>query len=371
MDWLTQKRERLADFGVIIALLLLLVLDVQASMLNVGAVGYAFLSFTGYEPLRMRRGWSIPASLCCLAIGGASHLYSDPAVLLRAALAMTFVLALIVEWSQTLKRVRATRHQLAQLHDLSTRQLLGDASQDSSSERSGILDASIGATPLATEDSELQTDQFDPRDSEDSSQPSSVVDGVSFEPRPSRSSLETCERLEATRAFSQATLDGIRAIALKERQVDMHLAKCRAEGFLSKFQLDCIRGGRERDLRVGRYTVESVIGRGAMGVVYLALDRARGRQVALKMYRNPGDHLARIRREMAVLEKLAHPNIVVALEVGQSSGRHFIAMEYVEGETLHQCVKRSGPLAPDVGIASHLAGRRRAGASSCARDSPS
>ena len=87
-----------------------------------------------------------------------------------------------------------------------------------------------------------------------------------------------------------------------------------------------------------------------MGVVYRALDRERSEHVALKLFRDRRSNLMLIRREMAVISELAHPNIVTALDVGESDRQHFIAMEIVEGETLQDLVRRDGPLQENVAI---------------------
>ncbi|MBS2025010.1 MAG: protein kinase, partial [Deltaproteobacteria bacterium] len=90
--------------------------------------------------------------------------------------------------------------------------------------------------------------------------------------------------------------------------------------------------------RVGRYQVLSIVGAGAMGVVYLALDTELQRRVALKLQR-PTDQAADQRRllllrEAQAMARLAHPNTVAVHEVGAHEGQIFIAMEYVEGQTL-------------------------------------
>ena len=96
--------------------------------------------------------------------------------------------------------------------------------------------------------------------------------------------------------------------------------------------------------RLGRYELLGEIGRGAMGVVYLARDPLIGRQVALKVFRvgfsASDDELrnlyARFIREAQSAGILSHPNIVTVHDVAQADGESpaFIAMEYVEGQTL-------------------------------------
>lgn len=94
--------------------------------------------------------------------------------------------------------------------------------------------------------------------------------------------------------------------------------------------------------RFGRYEVCDTIGRGAMGVVYLAEDPVIGRKVAIKVveaHEGLEKHelaqlQARFEREFQSAGRLSHPNIVSVHDVGQEDGNSFIAMEYVPGESL-------------------------------------
>lgn len=93
--------------------------------------------------------------------------------------------------------------------------------------------------------------------------------------------------------------------------------------------------------RIGKFEILRLIGQGAMGEVYLAKDRAIGREVALKVIRpalaglDPGGELqARFQREARSAGLLNHPNIVTVFEFGEEEGLFFLAMEYVPGEDL-------------------------------------
>lgn len=92
----------------------------------------------------------------------------------------------------------------------------------------------------------------------------------------------------------------------------------------------------------GPYTIQEQLGAGGMGEVYLAEDVRLGRKVALKLL-DPalsGDSEWRTRflREARLASGLDHPNICTVHEVGESHGRQFIAMQYVEGQTLKQVI---------------------------------
>jgi serine/threonine protein kinase len=99
----------------------------------------------------------------------------------------------------------------------------------------------------------------------------------------------------------------------------------------------------------GHYRILEKIGQGGMGEVYLGDDTSLQRKVALKflppeMQKDPSAHL-RFMREAKSAAALDHPYICHINEVGEAEGRYFIVMEYVEGETLQERLKR-GPLSP-------------------------
>lgn len=110
--------------------------------------------------------------------------------------------------------------------------------------------------------------------------------------------------------------------------------------------------------QIGRYRIVAELGRGAMGVVYRALDPAIGRTVALKTIRlaefvDPVEQ-ARLRerllREARAAGVLSHPNIVTVYDVGEEQGLAWIAMEYVAGPTLEQVLSRPEALKPEVAL---------------------
>ena len=96
--------------------------------------------------------------------------------------------------------------------------------------------------------------------------------------------------------------------------------------------------------RVGRYLIRRLLGAGGMGEVFLAEDTELGRHVALKLL--PPDTTAdehaqkRLLREARAAATLAHPHICAVYDVGESGGHRFIAMQYLEGETLDARLKR-------------------------------
>ncbi len=100
----------------------------------------------------------------------------------------------------------------------------------------------------------------------------------------------------------------------------------------------------------GRYSIDRELGRGGMGVVYLAKEVDLDRPVAIKLL--PPDMAAdaglraRFLQEARTAAKLSHPNIIPIHVVEEVGAFVFFAMAYVDGETLAERVRRRGPLAP-------------------------
>ena len=96
---------------------------------------------------------------------------------------------------------------------------------------------------------------------------------------------------------------------------------------------------RQTDERVGRYITLSRLGSGGMGVVLAAYDPELDRKVALKLLRTQGkaspQAQLRLQREAQALAKLSHRNVVSVHDVGVHEGQIFVAMEFVDGETLY------------------------------------
>ena len=99
--------------------------------------------------------------------------------------------------------------------------------------------------------------------------------------------------------------------------------------------------------RVGRYLIIEPIGHGGMGVVYKAYDPELDRRVAIKVLRKARSERARVRlqREAQAQARLSHRNVVAVHDVGEVDGSVFVAMEYLEGETLHHWQRQSRSLA--------------------------
>lgn len=132
-----------------------------------------------------------------------------------------------------------------------------------------------------------------------------------------------------------------------------------SKSFLSSFEfgnvLSAIRGfikgakGNEEKVETGetgygRYEIKEELGKGSMGVVYRAYDPQIGRPVALKVLRQDRivseAFVLRFLREGKAIGRLSHPNIVNIYDIGQGRGTIYLAMEFIEGETLSQVIEK-------------------------------
>ena len=112
-------------------------------------------------------------------------------------------------------------------------------------------------------------------------------------------------------------------------------------------------GGAPPPPRLGRFELRAVLGRGGMGEVWKAWDPGIGRWCAVKILHAAGDdEIARFAREASTAAGLDHPNIARIYEVGEDSGRRFIAMQFIDGATI-------GPAGP-VETAARIATAARA-----------
>jgi eukaryotic-like serine/threonine-protein kinase len=106
----------------------------------------------------------------------------------------------------------------------------------------------------------------------------------------------------------------------------------------------------------GRYRLDAEIGRGGMSTVYRAFDTVLERPVAIKLMHREiaadSDHLERFRREARSVAQLNHAHVVTVIDAGEEpsddasagEGTPYIVLEYVEGETLKDVIRRGGPL---------------------------
>ena len=104
----------------------------------------------------------------------------------------------------------------------------------------------------------------------------------------------------------------------------------------------------------GRYRMIGLLGRGGMGEVYRADDLKLGQPVALKFLprevEGHPDRLERFLNEVRLSLRVTHPNVCRVYDVAQAEGRHFLSMEYVDGEDLASLLRRIGRLPEDKAV---------------------
>lgn len=163
-----------------------------------------------------------------------------------------------------------------------------------------------------------------------------------------KSELLSADRLnEASQSIPAEARD-------QPKRVAEHLVK---SGFLTPFQAGLILNGKWRGFQIanGKYKLLQLLGVGGMGKVYLCEHVRMKRLVALKVLpfdqlKDPGA-IERFNREAVAAANLNHPNIVKAYDIDQDGSLHFLVLEYVDGASLHEIVKKHGPL--DIPRACH------------------
>src|SRR5262245_15515386 len=118
---------------------------------------------------------------------------------------------------------------------------------------------------------------------------------------------------------------------------------------LTDYQTALVMRGHTEGFFLGPYKVLELIAKGRMAGVYKAA-HASGQMVAIKVLpvskaRDP-ETLARFKREGRLLTKLDHPNVVRAFHIGESAGKNYLVLEYLDGDTLDEILETSKRLPP-------------------------
>jgi serine/threonine protein kinase len=142
----------------------------------------------------------------------------------------------------------------------------------------------------------------------------------------------------ATRTHGEAALEDQNKLA--DLLVEANL--------VTRWQAEKLLAGKHRGFRLGKYKLLGQIGKGGMSSVYLAEHELMKRRVAIKVLPknrvNDSSYLERFRLEARAVAKLDDPNIVRAYDIDNEGDVHYIVMEYVDGQDLHQIVVGQGPL---------------------------
>src|SRR4051812_709894 len=138
-------------------------------------------------------------------------------------------------------------------------------------------------------------------------------------------------------------------------QLDRRLARQAVQaGRLTIWQAQQLLSGRSSGFKIDRYVLLDMIGQGGMGRVYLARDSRLNRNVALKILSperiNNPRAIARFQREARVGAQLQHENLVRIYDFGESNGRYYLVMEYIEGKTIGTLISEQGPMPPATAV---------------------
>lgn len=155
--------------------------------------------------------------------------------------------------------------------------------------------------------------------------------------------------IEQARLLRPEQLEAARSQFAPECDARFVAQKLVADGVLTDWQAAQLLSGK--GLMLGSYRLVDRLGQGAMGTVYKAEQWKLRRTVALKVIsrRRIANKLAAARflREIRSIAQLDHPNIVTAYDAGAVGDRYFLAMEYVQGQTLKAWLRERGPLPID------------------------
>jgi serine/threonine protein kinase len=121
--------------------------------------------------------------------------------------------------------------------------------------------------------------------------------------------------------------------------------------WLTEYQCQCLFEGKWDGLSLGHYQLLDRLGEGGVSEVFQAWDSCKGRVVALKVLRrdlaSQQEGVRQFQREMQVVTRLSHPNVIKTFDANQIDNVHCFAMEFVQGIDLHRYVRANGPLPVD------------------------
>lgn len=146
----------------------------------------------------------------------------------------------------------------------------------------------------------------------------------------------------------QGHVDRLRSVGQLPEDPTKLAAVLVRDGVLTHFQAEQFLQGKWRRFTIGKYKVLERLGAGGMGSVYLCEHMLMRRRVAVKVLpaakANDSSSLERFYREARAVAALDHPNIVRAYDIDQDDNLHFLVMEHVDGSSLQEIIKKTGPM---------------------------
>ena len=170
-----------------------------------------------------------------------------------------------------------------------------------------------------------------------------------FEPQTTRFWQAASQSGLVDAAALQACWDSIPVEKRTAEHIDRRMARAAIQnGFLTLWQGQQLLAGRSTGFLIGRYVLLDLIGQGGMGRVYLAKDSRLNRRVAIKILSpdriNNVRAIARFQREARVGAQLQHENLVRIYDEGESNGKCYLVMEYIDGKTIGAMIGEGGPM---------------------------
>lgn len=162
------------------------------------------------------------------------------------------------------------------------------------------------------------------------------------------STLELAQALARSPLLELSQKEELASLRRRLRDPAALLLDLAERGWLTPFQVGRLADGPPEGLVLGSYVVLDRLGEGANGEVFKARPVGSRLTVVIKMLRpeltaDP-EAVRHFVAEIQVLSRLAHPHVIRTFGAGQAGGRHFFAMEHLEGTDLGRLVQRSGPL---------------------------
>jgi hypothetical protein len=156
------------------------------------------------------------------------------------------------------------------------------------------------------------------------------------------------EALRRSPLLNPAQLGELAALQARASEARSLATELLRRNWLTAYQVNQILQGNAPELVLGPYLLLERLGEGGAGQVFKARHAKMDRVVALKVVRKDlladAEAVARFYREIEIVSRLDHPNVVHAFDAGPAGATHFLAMEYVEGSDLGRMVKRGGSL---------------------------
>jgi formylglycine-generating enzyme required for sulfatase activity/serine/threonine protein kinase len=159
------------------------------------------------------------------------------------------------------------------------------------------------------------------------------------------------QRLTAAGLFTQPEIEQFVAILPDEQKPQDAQALARElvrANKLTRYQAGAVYQGKTGGLVLGNYVILDKLGEGGMGEVFRAQHRVMKREVAIKVLPakllDSPEAVQRFQREVQAAARLEHPNIITAHDADAAAGRHFLVMQFVDGQDLSAIVKQRGPL---------------------------